>query len=45
MKVPIWKGFCKILIEIGRIEWPNENPDFIKLIYQLSKVKTLLFNL
>lgn len=44
MKPPLWKSMCKIIVDIGRIEWPEEYPDFIKHIYQLSKVIFFFFN-
>jgi hypothetical protein len=40
----LWKSICGILVKIGRIEFPNENPDFLKNIFSLCQVWKLLLN-
>eukprot|EP01080_Neovahlkampfia_damariscottae_P008231 gene8231-56_t len=33
----IWKSLCGIIVKIGRIEYPNENPDYLQQLFQLCQ--------
>ena len=35
----IWKSLCGIIVKIGRMEFPNENPDYLQNLFQLCQVR------